>query len=90
MKPGQLYHFLVRLLAIVFTMVLTIGIFFPMGTVKAASNVYGLPFPISDDQAHITDGIIVWGIIIVAIIFIGKIMGSRGRRKKQPNKPKHD
>jgi len=66
---------------------LVIGFFLPVGTVNAASNIFPLPFPMSDDQAHITDGIIVWGIIIVVIIFLGVIIGRRGTRGRQPNKP---
>ena len=42
----------------------------------------------SDNQAHITDGIMAWGIIIVAIIFVGVIVGSHGTSKRQLNRLK--
>jgi uncharacterized membrane protein YfcA len=88
MKPAQFFAFLGKLFAIIVAAMVIIGLFFPVGTVKAASNVFGLPFPMSDDQAHVTDGIMAWGIIIVAIIFIGTFLGSRVRRKRQPREPK--
>jgi hypothetical protein len=88
MKPAQLHPFPVKLLVIIVSVILIIGIVMPIGTAKAASNVYGLPFPIPDDQAHITDGIMAWGIFIVAIIFTGVIVGSRGTRKRPPIRPK--
>ena len=88
MKPARLYPFLAILVVIVVAMMVSIGIFLPFGTVKAASNIFPLPPPMSNNQSHITDGIMAWGIIIVAIIFVGVIVGSRGTRKRQPNKPK--
>jgi hypothetical protein len=88
MKPAQFFAFLGKLLAIVVAAMVIIGLFFPVGTVKAASSVFGLPLPMSDDQAHITDGIMAWGIIIVVIIFSGALLSSRARRKRQPREPK--
>ena len=88
MKPALFFSFLVKLLAFVVATIVIIGLFSTVGTVKAASNIFPLPPPMSDDQAHITDGIIIWGCMIVAIIFIGVVFGNRGIRKRQPNKPK--
>jgi hypothetical protein len=90
MKPAQFFPFLNRVLLLVVTIVMGTGIFLPGGTVKAGSNVFPLPFPMSDDQAHITDGIILWGVFIVIIIFIGIILGSRRIRKRRSNKPKRE
>ncbi|MGB8214140.1 MAG: hypothetical protein WCE68_11325 [Anaerolineales bacterium] len=88
MKPTRLSPFLDKLLGIVITMMVIIGILLPVGSVKAAERVFGLPLPMPDNQAHITDGIIVLGCLIVVIIFTGVILGTRGTRKHQPNKPK--
>ena len=88
MKPARLFPLLVKLLVLVVAMMVIIGIFLPFGTVKAGSKVFPLPPPMSDNQAHITDGIMAWGIIIVAIIFVGVIVGSHGTRTRQLNRPK--
>ena len=88
MKPAQFFSFLIKVLAIVVAVMVIIGLLIHFGTVKAASNVFGLPIPIPDDQAHITDGIMAWGVFIVIIIFTGTILGSRRTRKRQPNRPK--
>jgi hypothetical protein len=88
MKPAPFYPFLDKLLLLALTLMLAIGIFLPGGTVQAGSNVFPLAFPMSDDQAHITDGIIAWGVIIVTIIFIGVLVGGRGIRKPRPNNNK--
>ncbi len=90
MKTAQIHSFLVKLLPFVIAMTLVIGFLLPTGTVKADSNIFPLPLPMSDNQAHITDGIIIWGCMIVAIIFIGVIIGSQRTGKKQPGKPKRE
>ena len=83
MKPARLSPFLVKLLVIVVTVMLIIGIFLLIGTFKTGSKFFPLPSPMSDDQAYITDGIMAWGILIVVIIFIGVIVGSHGTSKRQ-------
>ena len=83
MKPARLSPFLVKLLVIVVTVMLIIGIFLLIGTFKTGSKFFPLPSPMSDDQAHITDGIMAWGILIVVIIFIGVIVCSHGTSKRQ-------
>ena len=88
MKPARLFPLLVKLLVLVVAMMVIIGIFLLIGTFKTGSKFFPLPSPMSDDQAHITDGIMAWGIIIVAIIFVGVIVGSHGTRTRQLNKPK--
>jgi hypothetical protein len=88
MKPAPFFLFLVKLLPIIVAMMVTLALFLSAGSVRAASSLYGLPLPIPDDQAHITDGIMVWGIIIVAIIFAGTLLSSRPARKRPDRPPK--
>ena len=60
MRPANFSPFLIELLGIVATAMRIIGIFLLLGTFKTGSKVFPLPARMSADQAHITNGIMVW------------------------------
>jgi hypothetical protein len=88
MKSTQFFLTLVKLLPILVATLVITGLLLPAESARAASSVYGLPLPILDEQAHITDGIMGWGLLIVAIIFAGTWLGSRAASKRTPKHPK--
>jgi hypothetical protein len=57
----------------------------PSAGVAAASHVKALPLPFASDQAQITNGILALGIVLVIIVIVGVLLGSRGRARKKPN-----
>jgi len=64
-----------------------LAIFQPALTVQAA--VDALPFPLPNDQAHITDGVIILTALLVLLIIIGILIGRpRTGRKKTKAKQK--
>jgi len=50
----------------------------------AASQANTIPLPIANDQSQITNGILALGIVLVVIVIVGVLLGSRGRAGKKP------
>jgi len=75
------------LLLIALAVILILGVLHPAGTAHAAGSVHAPPFPIPNDQAHITDGIVYMAIGLVAIIIFGVLWSGRGERRKK-SRPK--
>jgi len=72
-------------------MMVTLGFISPAGSVRAASSLIWIANPHTRRiRAHITDGIMVWGIIIVAIIFAGTLFGQSRAANDRPRPPKQN
>jgi hypothetical protein len=65
-----------------------LAIFQPALTGRAAADA--LPFPLPNNQAHITDGVIFLTSFLVILIIIGILIGSprTGRKKAKAKKKK--
>jgi hypothetical protein len=72
---------LLRLLAGIGT--LALGVLYPF-TGVAASGADALPLPITNDQSVMTNGILALGVILVVIVIVGVLLGSRGAGGKKP------
>ncbi len=86
MKPDRINPSPVLLLVIVLAIVAASA--YPALYVAAQGSLQ--PELLQADQAHITDGIIAMGIVLVIIVIGGVLWGSRGKGRTRPPKKKNE